>query len=173
MMTRAERSARNKAAHAIRRRMTDEDARRAKVEGLSIAWREIADTYAAMSTDDVLAAFGDADETPATVELAPKVKRHAPAHIQAAQVEYRLARETWQAGLDAAVAGGRTRAHGGKPARGERYTDEERDYRASNPAPVWKDFLVSMRGTVAGVAGDLEVIAASYGTDVAGMQATA
>jgi hypothetical protein len=148
MMTRAERSARNKLAHAIRRRMTDEDARRAKVEGLSIAWREIADTYSAMSTDDVLAAFGD-DVTPVAespaVQLAPKVKRSAPPHIVTAQTEYRLARESWQAGLDEAVAGGRTRANGGKPARGERYTDEERDYRDAHPAPVWKDFLRAMR----------------------------
>lgn len=147
-MTRAERSARNKLAHAIRRAMTDQDARQARADGLALAWREIADTYADMSTDDVLAAFGDVLDTPATVEVAPvpaPAKRSAPAHIQAAQVEYRLAREAWETGLAEALAGGRSRREGGKPARGETYPDEERDYRANHPAPVWKDFLVGLR----------------------------
>lgn len=146
-MTRAERSARNKLAHAIRRRMTDEDYAAAKRDGLELAWRDIADTYAAMSTDDILAAFGDqlepvAPSAPAVLEPV-KAKRRAPAHVTAAAETYRLAREAWEAGLESAIAGGRSLAAGGRPANGETYPDEERDYRDAHAAPVYKDFLAA------------------------------
>lgn len=147
-MTRAERSARNKRAHAIRRHMTDEDRRTAVADGLELTWRAISDTYAAMSTDEVLSAFGDLEltDTPATVAdvLEPvKAKRRAPAHIAAASETYHLARAAWEAGLEEALAGGSSLAAGGRPARGESYPDEERDYRAAHPAPVFKDYLAA------------------------------
>ena len=149
-MNRAERSARNKRAHAIRRMLTDQDRAQARAEGLELAWREIADTYATMDTDTVLATFGHmlehtAPVTPA-VELEPvKVtrRRSAPAHVTRAKEVFDLARMAWESQLETAVAGGRTTADGGRPARGEKYTDEERDFRDSNPAPVFKDFLAA------------------------------
>lgn len=145
MMTRAERSARNKAAHAARRRMTDADYATARADGLELSWRQIWDTYAGMDVDTVLELEGT-PAAPAPVLEPVKAKRAAPAHIVAAQAEFALAREVWQAGLDAAIAGGRSTAAGGRPARGERYTDEERDYRDANPAPVWRAVLEDMRG---------------------------
>jgi hypothetical protein len=148
MMTRAERKAANKRAHAIRRELTDADYRQAKRDGHELTWREVWDTYAGISPAVILSDYATLTEPVATVEpvaRASKGKRPAPAHIQALSAEYRLAREAWQAGLDAAIAGGRSRANGGKPARGERWTDEERDYRAAHPAPVWRDFLANQR----------------------------
>ena len=148
-MTRAERSARNKRAHAIRRMLTDADRAQARAEGLELAWREISDAYATMDTDTVLATFGHMLEGPAKPpvvdELTPaKVvtrRRSAPAHIARAQETFALARTAWETGLESALAGARSTAEGGRPARGETYVDEERDYRDSNPAPVFKTFL--------------------------------
>ena len=142
MMTRAERKAHNKRVHAIRRMCTDADYK-SRPDGDTTTWRAIWDTYAAMDDAAVLTLDGSSPVAP--IARASKPKRKAPAHIQALSAEYRLAREAWQAGLDAAIAGGRSRANGGKPARGERWTDEERDYRAAHPAPVWRDFLANQR----------------------------
>ena len=133
-MTRADRKAANKAAHAIRRSCTEVDYREAKSAGHSITWRAVWDTYAAIDAVTVISTLG----TPAPVKVAPKPKRKAPAHVERVAVEYRLAREAWESGLEAAMAGGSRK---GKPARGEKYTDEERDYRAAYPAPVYRDFL--------------------------------
>ena len=77
----------------------------------------------------------------APVKVKPAAKRKSSRRDSAMTIEYRLARETWQSGLDVAMAGGRTLSQGGKPARGEKYPDEERDYRASNPTPMLGDFM--------------------------------
>ena len=135
-MTRIERKAANKQAHAIRRSCTDTDYRQAKQAGQSITWRQVWDTYASIDTATVIASL---DVAP--VKVKPAVKRKASGRVTAIASEYRLARESWEAGLAVAMAGGRTLAEGGKPARGEKYPDEERDYRAANPAPVYRDFL--------------------------------
>lgn len=148
MMTRAERKAHNRRVHAIRRMCTDADYK-SRPDGDATTWRAIWDTYAGMADELVLTLEDTAPTAPAAkvtpAARAAKPKRQAPAHIAALSAEYRLAREAWQAGLDAAIAGGRSRANGGKPARGERWTDEERDYRAAHPAPVWRDFLANQR----------------------------
>lgn len=141
MLTKAERSARNKAAHAIRRAMIDADYRQAKAEGTPLTWREIAAVYDAMPTESVLA-LG----LPAPVDAAPRAprgNRNAPAHVTRAQQSFSEARTAWEAGLETALRGARSTAEGGKPARGETYTDEERDYRAAHPAPVFRDYLTA------------------------------
>ena len=51
--------------------------------------------------------------------------------------------------FEAAMAGGR---RNGRPARGELYTDEERDYRDAHPAPVWRDFLARQNASSAAAA---------------------
>lgn len=139
-MTRAERKAGNKAAHAMRRVATDTDYRQAKQAGESITWREVWDTYASMSNAAVMVELAPAV---VTVTAVAKVRRSrkAPAHIAAMSAEYRLVKAAWDQGLEAAMCGGRI---GGKPARGEKYTDEERDYRAAHPAPVWAEWLKDM-----------------------------
>lgn len=138
-MSKAERRERNKRAHAIRRAFTDADYRQAKADGLTITWRQIADTYSAMSTDDVLALDLPGSTAPEVIEAAaPRRKRQAPAHVREASETYRLARAAWEEGLAEALRGARP---DGKPARGEKYTDEERDYRDAHPAPVWADFM--------------------------------
>lgn len=142
--TKAERSARNKRAHAIRRALTQADFRAAQADGATISWRQISDTYTAIPVDVILSDYANAPDDPAgprAVEMPAKTKRRAPAHIAALQIEYALARETWERGLEDAIAGGRSRAAGGRPANGEAYPDEERDYRAAYPAPMWRDFL--------------------------------
>lgn len=141
MLTKAERSARNKAAHAIRRAMTDADYRQAKTEGATITWREVAAVYDTMPTESVLALGLPApvDATP----RAPRGKRNAPAHVQRAQEAFALARLSWEAGLESAMRGAHTLADGGTPANGETYPDEERDYRAAHPAPVFRDYLTA------------------------------
>ena len=159
-MTRADRKAANKAAHAIRRTCTELDYREAKQAGHSITWRAVWDTYAAIGTDDVISTLG----APAPVKVAVKPKRKAPAHVERVAAEYRLAREAWESGLEAAMAGG---SRDGKPARGEKYTDEERDYREAYPAPVLKDFMrqagLESRGMVdaAIASGHLAIVAVS------------
>lgn len=141
-MTRAERSARNKRVHAIRRALTDADYREARAAGTSISWRAVWDTYASLDADAILALEGEAAKPAAkpAAPAKPRRKRAAPAHVAAASAEYRLAREVWERGLEEAMRGARP---DGKPARGEdrRYTDEERDYRAAHPAPVFKTFM--------------------------------
>lgn len=144
MMTRAERKAANKRAHAIRRELTDADYRQSKRDGHELTWRAVWDTYAGVPADVILSQYATLTE-PVAVVKPSRVKRPAPAHIQALSAEYRLARESWERGLADAIAGGRSTAAGGKPARGERWTDEERDYRAAHPAPVWRDFLANQR----------------------------
>ena len=139
-MTRIERKARNKQAHAIRRSCTDTDYRQAKQAGQSITWREVWDTYASIDAATVIASL---DVAP--VKVKPAVKRKSSRRDSAVTIEYRLARESWEAGLAVAMAGGRSLAQGGKPARGEKFPDEERDYRAANPAPVYRDFLKATR----------------------------
>ncbi len=140
VITRAERRAANKRAHAIRRELTDADYRQARRDGHALTWREVWDTYAGIPVAVILDQYASL-AAPVVAVKAPRARRSAPAHIQALSAEYRLAREAWERGLDAAIAGGRSTADGGKPARGERYTDEERDYRAAHPAPVWREFL--------------------------------
>lgn len=153
-VTRAERRAVNRAAHAIRRELTNADYRDARERGDDIRWRDIAAVYDAMPAADVLTVFGTRqdDDTPDPGSSPAPRKRTAPAHIVAASAEYALALEAWRAGLEAAVAGGRTRENGGRPARGEAYPDEERDYMDAHPKPVWRDFVretaATMRGTV-------------------------
>jgi hypothetical protein len=115
--------------------MTNADYRQAKADGATVAWRDIAAVYDAIAAADVIA-MQDELQRPAE-----PVARRAPAHMVRASGEYALALETWQAGLSAAVAGGRTVEHGGRPARGETFTDEETAYRASNPKPVWLDYV--------------------------------
>lgn len=135
MLTKSERSARNKAAHAIRRAMADADYRQAKQEGRPITWREIATTYDAIPADIVLTMglpATDTDPRPA------KSRRDAPPHVARARDAHALAMESWSAGLADALRGAR---RNGKPARGERWTDEERDYRAKNPCPTFREFL--------------------------------
>lgn len=100
-----------------------------------------------MPAADIVAAFSrDVTAAPmvatvTTTTTAPTGKRRAPAHVQRAVNAYRLALAAWERGLADAVAGGRTLAEGGRPARGERYPDEERDYRAAHPRPSYRDFL--------------------------------
>lgn len=145
-MTRQERRTLNKRAHAIRRQLTNEDYRTARAAGDGIAWRDIAAVYDGMSAADVIATFDtrqDVAPVVAVVTGRKPTRRKAPAHVARASSAYRLAREAWELGLAAAVAGGRTRAEGGRPARGESYPDEERDYRDSHPAPVYSDFLAA------------------------------
>ncbi len=138
MLTKAERSARNKAAHAIRRAMIDADYRQAKADGQTITWRAIAATYDAIPADVVLTM---AETTPATVTPTPKRgRRTAPPHVARARDAHRLAMEAWTAGLETALRGAR---RDGRPARGEKYTDEERDYRAAHPCPQYRDFLTA------------------------------
>jgi hypothetical protein len=138
MLTKAERSARNKAAHAIRRAMADADYRQAKADGQPIAWRDIAATYDAISADAILA-MTETTTTPATPAPVRR-KRSAPAHVARARDAHRLAMEAWTAGLEDAIGGGH---RDGRPARGEKYTDEERDYRAKRPCPLYRDFLAA------------------------------
>jgi hypothetical protein len=138
-MTRAERKALNKRAHAIRRELTNADYRQAKDRGDGIAWRDIAAVYDAIPAVDVIAM---ADELARdTAPSAPAVKRSAPAHIVRASQSYALALAAWENGLADALRGGRTRANGGRPARGESYPDEERDYREAHPKPSWLDHV--------------------------------
>lgn len=143
-MSRSERRARNRRAHAIRRAYTEADYRAAREAGQALTWRQVWDTYAAMSTADVLALEV---ETAAPVAAVPAVpvtgsskpsKRRAPAHVQEAAEAYRLARQAWEVGLSEALRGANP---DGRPARGERYTDEERDYRDAHPAPTYREFL--------------------------------
>lgn len=144
-MTRAERRALNRRAHAIRRGIIAEEWQRARDRGERVTYRDIAVDLEGMTATELVSAFGQ--ESPGDVDTAaPVKKRTAPAHIQRLSEEYRLARAAWEDGLAEALAGARP---DGKPARGEdpRYTDEERDYRAAHPAPVWKDFLKSTRRT--------------------------
>lgn len=145
-MTRQERRAINKRAHAIRRTMIDADYREFKAAGSDIRWRDVAAQYDAMSAADVLAEFDTGqgqDDAPVL-----KVKGPAPEHIRRASTEYQLALTAWETGLADAVAGGRTRAEGGRPARGEDWPDEERDYRAEHPRPVWGDYVTQTAATV-------------------------
>lgn len=153
MGTRAERKAANKAAHAIRRQLTNEDYRQAKADGLAIAWRDVAAQYDGMPAADILASFGD---VPAVVPVpaVPRAKRAAPAHVTAAKESFDLARFAWEAGLAEAMRGARAN---GKPARGEKYTDEERDYRDAHKAPVFKEFLAA---TYAAMRADREAVTA-------------
>ncbi|GAA3510059.1 hypothetical protein GCM10022234_00300 [Aeromicrobium panaciterrae] len=140
MITRAERKARNKTAHAIRRALTDADYREAKTAGDALTWREVWETYAAIPVDTILRDYAAMAEPAPVKPERVKVKRSAPRHVQEVGEAYRLARETWEAGLADAMRGARAN---GKPARGEKYTDEERDYRAAHPAPVYRDFLTA------------------------------
>lgn len=139
MLTKSERSARNKAAHAIRRAMVDADYRQAKADGQPITWREIAATYDTLPVDAVLT-MGLPEAAPAPAPVKPRGKRPAPAHVARARDAHRLAMAAWTDGLEAAMSGGR---RGGKPARGEKHTDEERDYRAARPCPLYRDFLAA------------------------------
>lgn len=152
MMTRAERKAHNRRVHAIRRMCTDADYK-SRPDGDATTWRAIWDTYAGMADELVLTLEHTAPTAPAAkvtpAARAAKPKRTAPAHIAALSAEYRLAREAWEAGLEEAMAGGR---RNGRPARGEKYTDEERDYRDAHPAPVWRDFLARQNASSAAAA---------------------
>jgi hypothetical protein len=137
MLTKAERSTRNKAAHAIRRAMIDADYRQAKAEGRELTWRQVAATYDALPTEAVLKM---AEPAPTPTPTPTPTKRPAPPHVARARDAHRLAMEAWTVGLEAAMRG----AHrDGKPARGERFTDEERDYRAAHPCPTFREFLVA------------------------------
>lgn len=172
MSTRLERSLSNKRAHAIRRALTQQDYRAARAAGESVLWLSVWSRYEAMSNDVVLMTLSS--PTPAAApappaagvvdSVKPEARRRAPAHIVAVAAEYRLTRESWESGLNDAMAGG---SRNGKPARGEKYTDEERDYRAAYPPPVYGDFLkqasAEARGMVdaAIASGRLEVISVS------------
>lgn len=138
--TREERRARNRIAHAMRRDATNADYRQAREDGAPIGWRAIWETYASLTNDEIMVALAPAA---VTVPAAVKVRRarKAPAHIAALSAEYRLVREAWEAGLADAMRGARAN---GRPARGEKYIDEERDYRDANPAPVWSAWLKDM-----------------------------
>lgn len=149
-VTRAERSARNKLAHSIRRRLTDADYREARAAGAGMSWLELADAYANMTNDYVISTFGTVLEAPAApatapaAPAAPAAKRTAPAHVLEAKANYRAARDAWEDKLADAMGGGH--APGDRPTRdtrGEdkRYQQEERDFRAAHPAPVYRDFL--------------------------------
>jgi len=133
-MTRVERRAQNRAAHAARRAACNEDYRQARADGLATTWREIWDVYAAIESAAAIELLAP------VVKAAPKPKRRAPAHIAAVAADYRAARDAWEEGLEAALGGAR---RSGKPARGEdaRYCDEERDYRAAHPAPAYREYL--------------------------------
>lgn len=134
----------NRRAHAIRRAMVEADWREAKAAGHELRWRDIAAVYDAMPAAAVLEleAPAVAPAARSSRSKAPgKPKRKAPAHVQRAAESFRLARAAWELGLEAAVAGGRTLEAGGRPARGESYPDEERDYREANPAPVYREYL--------------------------------
>lgn len=135
MLTKSERSARNKAAHAIRRAMADADYRQAKADGATIAWRDIAATYDAIPVDTILTM---SETTTEPTPVKPRGKRPAPAHVARARDAHRLAMEAWTTGLEEALSGAR---RDGKPARGETMTDEERDYRARRPCPQYREFL--------------------------------
>lgn len=56
---------------------------------------------------------------------------------------YRTAREAWQAGLDAAMHGA-SYGPGTRGRAGERWTDEERDYRARHRPPLFRDYLIGL-----------------------------
>lgn len=141
-MRRAERREVNKRAHAIRREFTDRDHADLKAAGAVTTWGEVWATYAGMSNADVLRLVVAAPVAP-VVDVAPvgRKRRTAPPHVVEARRMFSEAREVWEAGLEEAMAGGR---RDGRPARGERYTDEERVYRASHPAPVFRDFLAAV-----------------------------
>lgn len=139
--SRAERRALNQRAHAIRRELTDRDYMEARERGDAITWREVWETYAAVPAATVVAELaGLLEPAPvAPVAVAPARKRGGlPPALAELHARYSEARAVWEAGLDEAMAGAR---RDGKPARGETYIDEERDYRAAHPAPVWREWL--------------------------------
>lgn len=135
--TRAARRELNKRAHAVRRELTERDYREARERGDAVTWREIWETYAGVPASTVMA-----DLAPLLAPVkAPPVKRSRrglPPVLRELHDRYTEARNVWEAGLSEALAGAR---RDGKPANGERYTDEERDYRAAHPAPVWREWL--------------------------------
>lgn len=140
--TRAARRELNRQAHAVRRELTNRDHREARERGDEITWRAIWETYAAIPAADVmrdlaplLAATAAA---PAPAVAVKRARRGLPPHLRELHDRYTEARAVWAAGLEEAMAGAR---RDGRPANGERYTDEERDYRAAHPAPVWREWL--------------------------------
>lgn len=136
--TRAARRELNRAAHAVRRDLTNRDYREAQERGDALTWRDIWETYAAIPAADVVATLAPLLE-PVKVAPVKRARRGGlPPALQELHARYTEARAVWEAGLDAALAGAR---RDGKPANGERYTDEERDYRAAHPAPVWREWL--------------------------------
>lgn len=141
-MRRAERREVNQRAHAIRREFTDRDHAELRQAGASVSWGAVWATYAGMSNADVLRLVVAAPVAP-VAEVAPvgRKRRTAPPHVTEARRMFSEAREVWEAGLEEAMAGGR---RDGRPARGEKYTDEERDYRDENPAPLFRDFLAAV-----------------------------
>lgn len=146
-MTRAERRELNRRAHAIRRAIVREEWQRARAHGARARYRDLEADLETMTPAELVAAFGEDDPAPVTTtEPTPTRKPRrggTPAHIVRAREAYLPARAAWEQGLADAVAGGSTRAEGGRPARGETYPDEERDYRAAHPAPVFRDFLAA------------------------------
>ncbi len=143
-MSREERRGRNKRPHALRRAMTEADVRQARAAGQPLTWRQVWDVYAAMSVDDVLALDAEHAESAGPQLKSTTGRRQAPPHVQAATEAYRLARAAWEGGLAEALAGANP---DGRPARGERYIDEERDYRDAHPAPVFRDFLADVNAS--------------------------
>lgn len=139
-MNRAERRDLNRRAHAIRRELTDRDYREARERGESLTWRDVWETYASIPAATVVAELEPLlSPAVAPVAAAKRARRGRMAPELAELLErYREARAVWEAGLDEAMAGGR---RDGRPASGERYTDEERDYRDAHPAPVWREWL--------------------------------
>lgn len=160
-MTRAERRSRNRAAHAVRRELALKDWREARERGDGVTFGQVWEVYAGTPVDVVLATLAPAlapvpVEPVAVPETAPR-RRQAPGHVREAKRLFDEANAAWLAGLEVAMAGGR---RDGRPARGERWTDEERDYRAAHRAPQYAEILSQVCAERRGLAHEAEMAAA-------------
>lgn len=146
-MTRAERSARNKRVHAIRRALTDWIYADERAHGGT--WRDAADVVGGIADDEILAGYAWALDGVApvvesiTAVTAPR-KRRAPDHVAEVALAYRLARLAWETQLSDAMRGARS---DGPRCRcsddcGD-WTEDECRFRRENPAPTYKEFLTA------------------------------
>lgn len=157
-MSRAERSARNKRVHAIRRALTDWIYADEREHGGT--WRDVADIVAAIPADEILASYAwtlDGEPVPVESPATPR-KRQAPAHVQAAASAYRLARLAWESQREAAMAGARSDGPRCKCSDdcGD-WTEDECRFRREHPAPTYKEVLAAYYAERRALQGEAEL----------------
>ena len=140
-MTRAERSERNKRAHAIRRAWTEHTRKATKGQPGRASWVEVWAVFEAMSVDDVLA-MGMPDAAPEVLPAVRAVrKRRAPEHIRQVKDAWLERVTAWEALRESSALAPAGAVPGGRDTAVSYYQLTDEQFCAIHPRPVFKDML--------------------------------